>query len=194
MHLFFSTPVWASKIENFKNINDDLIKYIDKLKSNDPGGKRVSNVKGWHSKDFDLTDETPKNFISAASKNINKTFNDMSWDLENQIVKITNIWTIVNEKGAFNERHQHGNSDLSAAYYVKAPKDCGEIVFYDPRPAPIYSYPKAISSNLLNAQVNGISPKEGGLILFPSYVDHSVNENLSIKERIVISFNITIQA
>ena len=46
---------------------------------------------------------------------------------------------------------------------------------------------------MLNAQVNGISPKEGALVLFPSYLDHSVNENQSNEERIVISLNIRIQ-
>ena len=125
-------------------------------------------------------------------KNINKTFNDMNWDLENQIVKITNIWTIVNEKGAFNERHQHGNSDLSAAYYVKAPKDCGEIVFYDPRPAPVYYHPENNKPNQLNATINSVNPVEGGLVLFPSYLDHSVNANKSDQERIVISFNVSV--
>ena len=75
---------------------------------------------------------------------------------------------------------------------MRAPKNCGDIVFYDPRPAPVFYYPTALSSNLLNAQVNSITPKEGALILFPSYVDHSVNENLSNNERIVISFNVTI--
>ena len=34
--------------------------------------------------------------------------------------------------------------------------------------------------------------KEGAFVLFPSYLDHSVNENLSKNERIVISFNIRI--
>ena len=104
------------------------------------------------------------------------------------------MWAIINTGGSTNSRHQHGNSSISGAYYVRAPNNCGDIVFYDPRPAAVFSYPTAISSNFLNAQVNGISPKEGGLILFPSYVDHSVNENLSENERIVISFNITIQA
>ena len=33
---------------------------------------------------------------------------------------------------------------------------------------------------------------EGALVLFPSYLDHSVNENTSNQERIVVSFNITI--
>ena len=40
--------------------------------------------------------------------------------------------------------------------------------------------------------VNSINPAEGGLVLFPSYLDHSVNENLSNEERIVISFNLSL--
>ncbi len=190
MHLFFSTPVWANQIDNYVDINNDLIKYIDELKSKDPQGKKVSNVKGWHSNDFDLNHEIPKKFVSASSNNIHMAFNDMGWDLENQIVKIQSVWTIINEKGAFNERHNHGNSDISAAYYVKAPKDCGEIVFYDPRPAPVFNHPKAKESNILNATINSLTPKEGLLVLFPSYVEHSVRPNQSNDSRIVISFNI----
>ena len=72
-------------------------------------------------------------------------------------------------------------------------KNINDIVFYDPRPAPVYSHPNVVNPNLLNAQVNGISPKEGALVLFPSYLEHSVNENKSNEERIVISFNIRIQ-
>ena len=100
------------------------------------------------------------------------------------------MWAIINEKGGLNERQNHGYCAISAAYYVRAPKDCGDIVFYDPRPAPIYSHPVAKDPNNLNAQVNSIKPQEGNLILFPSYLDHSVNPNLSNKQRIVLSFNI----
>ena len=111
-----------------------------------------------------------------------------------QSININNMWAIINTGGSANLRHQHGNSTISGAYYVRAPKNSGDIVFYDPWPAPVYTYPKSVNPNLLNAQVNGISPKEGALVLFPSYLDHSVNENLSNEERIVISFNITIQS
>jgi len=192
MHLFFSTPVWASKIEGYEDINKELIKYIEDLKNKDPSGKKVSNVKGWHSKDFNLNDEVPKKFISNSSKNIHDAFNDMSWDLDSQIVKIQSVWTIINGKGAFNERHAHGNSDLSAAYYVKAPVNCGQIVFYDPRPAPVYKHPKAKGSNILNATINSLTPEDGLLVLFPSYLEHSVKPNLSDDSRIVISFNINL--
>ena len=46
--------------------------------------------------------------------------------------------------------------------------------------------------NILNATVNSITPDEGFLVLFPSYLDHSVKPNLSSNQRIVISFNVNL--
>tara|TARA_B100000989_G_scaffold281842_1_gene246396 strand:- start:722 stop:1324 length:603 start_codon:yes stop_codon:yes gene_type:complete len=191
-NLFFPTPVWALQIENYKNINDEMYTYIKDHQKKDQIGTNKSNIKGWHSKDFNLNDKEPQNFISFMMHYIEQVMLDMNWDKLKQIVKINNMWAIVNKGGSANHRHQHGNSTISGAYYVRAPENCGDIIFYDPRPAPVYSHPNAISPNSLNAQVNGISPKEGALVLFPSYLDHSVNENLSNEERIVISFNIII--
>ena len=177
MHLFFSTPVWASKISNHQIINKEILSYILDLQKKDSEGIKKSNFNGWHSHDFNLNEDAPKNFTQAIKLNINQALKDMNWDLEKQEVKITSMWAIINEKGAFNQRHHHGNSDLSAAYYVIAEKNCGDIVFYDPRPAPVYRHPVAKSPNILNASVNSVQPEEGLLVLFPSYLEHSVNPN-----------------
>ena len=192
--LFFATPVWASKIENYKTVNEEIYKYIINLQQSDKDGIIKSNIKGWHSKDFNLNDKEALSFVKLITPSIEKVINDMNWDTAKQVAKITSMWAIINKGGASNARHHHGNSSISAAYYVRAPKNCGEIVFYDPRPAPVYSHPFAIAPNSLNAMVNSVTPSEGVLVLFPSYLDHSVNPNLSNDERIVISFNITIQA
>ncbi len=191
-NLFFPSPVWTFQINNYKMINEEMYKFIKNSQMKDQVGINKSNIKGWHSKDFDLQEDTPKNFINFILPSIEKVILDMNWEKQKQKININNMWAIINTGGAANLRHQHGNSTISGAYYVRAPKNCGDIVFYDPRPAPVYSYPNAINPNLLNAQINGISPNEGGLVMFPSYLDHSVNENLSKEERIVISFNITI--
>lgn len=193
-NLLFPTPVWTIQLDNYETVNEKMYNYIKGSQVKDQKGITKSNVKGWHSNNFDLKEDEPKDFINFISPSIEKVMEDMNWEKDKQSVKITNMWAIINTGGSKNSRHQHGNSSISGAYYVRAPKKCGDIVFYDPRPAAVFSYPTSLSSNFLNAQVNGISPKEGGLILFPSYVDHSVNENLSDNERIVISFNITIQA
>tara|TARA_A100001011_G_scaffold58419_1_gene57598 strand:- start:223 stop:825 length:603 start_codon:yes stop_codon:yes gene_type:complete len=192
-NLFFPTPVWTLQLDNYQPINKQMYKYIKINQSKDIKGISKSNIKGWHSKDFDMQEDEPKNFIKFILPAIEQVITDMNWEKQKQSININNMWAIINTGGATNLRHQHGNSTISGAYYVRAPKNSGDIVFYDPRPAPVYTYPKALNPNLLNAQVNGINPKEGALVLFPSYLDHSVNENLSNAERIVISFNITIQ-
>ena len=192
-NLFFPTPVWALQLDNYNSINEEMYRYIKLKQKNDQAGIRKSNIKGWHSDDFDLNDKETQNFITFISPTIEKVMVDMNWDKVKQSVKINNMWAIINIGGSANLRHQHGNSTISGAYYVRAPKNSGDIVFYDPRPAPVYSHPNASAPNSLNAQVNSISPKEGALVLFPSYLDHSVNENFTNEERIVISFNIKIQ-
>ena len=193
MHLFFSTPIWTTKIDNYENINFMMNNYINNLKKKDPEGVIKSNLKGWHSKNFDIKDDEPKNFIEAIKKNINEAINDMGWDLTNQEVTLSNMWAIINKKGAMNQKHSHSNSDLSAAYYVTAKEGCGDIVFYDPRPGKVYKHPLANKPNLLNAVNNGVKPKAGMLVLFPSYLEHSVNPNTSDHERVVISFNISLE-
>tara|TARA_B100000575_G_scaffold264424_1_gene240245 strand:+ start:4732 stop:5334 length:603 start_codon:yes stop_codon:yes gene_type:complete len=192
-NLFFPTPVWTLQLDSYESVNEQMYKFIKTTQSKDNEGISKSNIKGWHSKDFNMQENEPKNFIKFILPAIEQVITDMNWEKQKQSININNMWAIINTGGSANLRHQHGNSTISGAYYVRAPQNSGDIVFYDPRPAPVYSFPKAINPNLLNAQVNGISPKEGALVLFPSYLDHSVNENLSNEERIVISFNITIQ-
>ena len=192
MHLFFSTPIWTSKIKNYETVNDNMFNYIINLQKKDSDGVLKSNFKGWHSKNFDMKDKEPKNFIEEIKININAAIKDMGWDLQTQEVKISNMWAIINKKGSLNQKHHHSNSDLSAAYYVAAKENCGDIIFYDPRPATVYKHPIAKEPNILNATINSISPEPGMLILFPSYLEHSVNPNLSDHKRIVISFNLSL--
>ena len=192
-NLLFPTPVWTVQLENYKIVNDEMYDYIKYEQNKDNVGISKSNLKGWHSKDFELNDEAPQKFIKLILSSLEQVMTDMNWEKNKQTIKISNMWAIINTGGSANLRHQHGNSTISGAYYVRAPENCGDIVFYDPRPAAVYSHPNVEGPNMLNAQVNGITPKEGALVLFPSYLDHSVNENLSKEERIVISFNIKIQ-
>ena len=192
MHLFFSTPVWASQIDDYENINSELKNFIYSQKENDPKGTLKSNINGWHSKMFDLQNISLSGFLNSLKPKIEEAIKDMGWDVINQIVKITSMWSIINKKDSFNERHHHGNSALSAAYYVNADQQSGDIVFYDPRQSFLFSHPEAAKLNNLNAQIKSISPKSGMLVLFPSYLDHSVHPSKSMEDRIVISFNISL--
>ena len=149
-------------------------------------------LKGWHSEQFNLQDKIFEDLLNAITPKIHEATIDMGWDTDNQFVKITSMWSIINKKDSLNERHHHGNNALSAAYYVKADDKVGDIVFYDPRPAFAFSHPESSQINDLNAQVKSIKPKDGLLVLFPSYLEHSVNPSKSEQDRIVISFNVSL--
>ena len=190
LNLIFPTPVCASLVNNHHAINEKMFDYIKKLESIKPDGIKKSNILGWHSENFNLEDKEPKFFFDSIYNNLNKAINDMGWDNQKNKIKVTAMWSIINKENASNSRHIHSNNFLSGAYYVKAPKNCGDILFHDPRDAKVIRKPITSNANKLNAEVVNISPQEGLLILFPSYLFHSVKENVSGEERIVISFNI----
>ena len=190
INLFFSTPVWKSQLSEFKELNKKLYNYITNLKKIDPKGLKKSTIGGWHSPNFDLNNDEPRLFVNAINPGLSEAFKDMGWDVKNQQIKITGMWSVINKTGAANARHIHPNSFLSAAYYVKAPDNCGDIMFHDPRSAAVYRRPKVSNDNLLNTSEISITPKDGLLVLFPSFLNHSVKPNDSGKERVVVSFNI----
>ncbi len=193
INLIFATPIWTSLIENYQTINDKMEKYIRNQKEKDLKGKKVSNIEGWHSQNFNLKDDEIVFFFQSITPNIQKAMEDMGWDLSKNKIEIPNIWSIINKKRSSNAMHIHSNCYLSAAYYVKAPNDCGDIVFHDPRQSRLIRKPKLLKLNKLNGEEVNIKPKEGLLVLFPSYLYHSVNESLSDNERIVISFNVDLK-
>ena len=190
LNLIFPTPVWTSMIQDHKLANQKLYDYIKSLQNEDPKGIYRSNINGWHSKNFDLQNESVIFFLNSISSNLNKAITDLGWDLNKNKMKITSMWSIINNKSSSNSRHMHSNNFISAAYYLKAPKNCGDIVFHDPREAKLIRKPITSEINNLNTEIINIEPKEGLLVLFPSYLHHSVNSNNSDDERIVISFNI----
>ena len=108
---------------------------------NNPECKIKSNLIGWHSQNFNIKEENCIFFLNNISPLINEALIDMGCDLEKNKLKVSGMWSIINPTNASNARHIHSNNFISAAYYVKAPKKCGDIVFYDPRSANVIQSP-----------------------------------------------------
>ena len=193
LHLVFPTPIWTSVIDDYENINKKLYNFIYSHKKFNENGIVKKKKKGWHSKNFELKNENVIFFVNSISSKIKIAMEDMGWDEPNNKIEISNMWSIINSKGSSNSMHMHSNCYLSAAYYVKAPKNCGEIVFHDHRQARLVRKPKTKKINNLNTEEVKIEPKDGLLVLFPNYLYHSVMQNISDDERIVISFNVDIK-
>tara|TARA_B100000989_G_scaffold283481_1_gene249414 strand:- start:736 stop:1350 length:615 start_codon:yes stop_codon:yes gene_type:complete len=194
IHKLFVSPVFQFKIENYETLNKQLSEYIYDLKKNDAEGIQRSNVNGWHSKNFKIEKEnTPYNFVKAIHGHIKEVIVEgFGWKYVPEKVGMSEIWAIINKKGTFNKSHNHPGSYLSAAYYVKAPKNCGNINFYDPNEIKKFNSPAIENLTELSTSGFSIKPEEGNLLIFPSYLYHDVGKNLSDDDRIVISFNVSI--
>ena len=107
-------------------------------------------------------------------------------------VKCTSMWAIINKKGNFNIEHTHPNNYLSAAYYVKAPDNCGNFKASNPNILSRHIRAKTKQANELNSNSASIKINEGDLLIFPAYLPHSVEENKSDEDRVIVSFNIDI--
>ena len=195
IYKLFPTPVFHFRVENYQELNTEFENYILNLKKNDAKGQKKSNAGGWHSHNFDLTnDNTAKKFAKIFEKFYKKVIiSEMGWKYNSDKVKIEGMWSIINKKGSFNIQHNHPNAYLSSAYYVRHPEKSGSIKFFDPREQKSIRYPKIKKYGELSAATVEIAPKEGDLLIFPSYLYHAVTENLSEQDRIIISFNVDIK-
>ena len=194
-HLLFPSPVFECKIDNYKEINLELEKYIHELKKNDSKGIKASNAgNGWHSPYFLISEvDILKKFVKKIFPFIYKiTTEHYAWNCTPEKIRINGMWSVINEKNSYNVRHFHPNCNLSAAYYVKAKEKCGRIKFFDPVDQKAMQSPTKKKDTTLSAETANFIPSEGDLLIFPSYLHHSVEENMSEEERIVISFNIQI--
>jgi hypothetical protein len=90
--------------------------------------------------------------------------------------EVDSFWAHIHKTGESTDIHDHGKSDFACIYYVKTPKDCGALLFHpNPWDTPPIPY----------------EPQEGVVVVFPSWLKHSVSKNKSKYDRISISFNLT---
>ena len=190
----FPDPIFHYKLENYKQINKELLNYILELQKKDKKGNNRSNRGGWHSPNFDLVNPGPPiNFINSFKDFLKHIIEDeIGWEYIPNKQRVVAMWAIINKKNSYNVKHNHQNCYLSSAYYIKKPENSGDITFYDPKESKTYRFPEVEKHTNYSAESVTIKPEEGDLLIFPSYLYHDVGVNLSDEERIVVSFNIDI--
>ena len=181
---YFPTIVYAKDV----NLNNRLFENaVIEWSQKDQGIKRT-NLKGWHS-------ETDMHKIPVFKPLVDELFK-----MQHEIYKeewldkeptMGNMWANINPPGAMNRPHIHPNSHFSGVYYIKAPKNSGQIVFNDPRTLSHMLMPTRIEKtppSHLWREVR-VDPLEGRIIMFPSWLWHCVDPNESNDIRISVSFN-----
>ncbi len=109
--------------------------------------------------------------------------------------RITQSWVNKNEPARDHAKHRHPNSIASGVYYLDVPEG-SSIVFHRSEAGNGFALQPAYTKDL-NSYVNDtmeVGVATGGLIIFPSYLWHSVPPNLSDKDRWSLAFNCVTEA
>ncbi len=104
--------------------------------------------------------------------------------------EITACWATVLARGAAHKVHHHPNNFLSGVYYVRTQQGADTINFHDPRNQAGIIRPPVVELTAENTDQVVVRVKNGTLLIFPAFLQHSVDANSSEEERISISFNV----
>lgn len=184
----FSTPIFSYVFKDVETLNAQLRKLIlEKERAIPSVGK--SNQGGWQSSaDFFLWEgsaiEILEDYLRRALKIATAHLHiphSVAYDLYG--------WAAVNRKGHYNTTHVHPMSTWSGVYYV----DPGDEDSDTPGASLEFAHP--ISASVMTffpgvvPSARVVQPQPGMVIVFPSYLHHSVRMYHGERPRICVPFN-----
>jgi uncharacterized protein (TIGR02466 family) len=192
LHLF-SVPLMTYVWPNSAGLNEQLRDRILSHAAQDCG-VQATNVGGWHSANGNLEflGELREALFQRMLAMVNEATGRLAGDrgLPSIAARWSFLgWANISETGAFNTMHTHPGMTWSGVYYVDTgdspgQNDSGILKFMDPSPGSAASF-----LPFLARATPQIQPVAGLMLLFPSYVPHSVLPHRGSRPRISIAFN-----
>jgi uncharacterized protein (TIGR02466 family) len=180
----FRTEIFSSILE------DDISWLIPKIMElqKDYDSNTISNVGGWQSKKYGYEDLSyMKPLIQDIAQCISPIYKRMG--IERDIL-LANYWFNINPRHSYNVTHNHPGCYYSAVLYLKAPKNSGNIRFI--RPDKMKEFIPEGTLTEYNWGEYFMFAEKNLLVIFPSWVEHYVEQNRTEEEddtRISIAFN-----
>ena len=193
VHALFPCPIQMSKVADADAVNKRLVAEIKKIQKNTPNGR----PEGWTAPVYTTLNTSDQLhtlpgfefFFSIMQGEIIKFAHALGMDYDNYPLRMKDCWFNVYRSNDGQEPHNHNNSFISGSYYVRIPEGSSGIRFH----SPVYDnmfVPPQRERNQLNSTLVEVAVEEGNLVLFPSWLKHSVQPSRFKNERISISFNV----
>ncbi len=183
----FPTFVWKAQVAPSvrQGIDDDVVAKLDEMRR-DAG--EPAPGRGWQSeKDLHHLDEF-RGLVACIHDAAERVLDFLKTG--DGAFEITGLWANMNAKGAAHPVHSHPNNFLSGVYYVRTHQGADTVNFHDPRPQTGIIRPPVTELTAENTDQVVVKVSDGTLLMFPSWLPHSVDASGSGQTRISVSFNI----
>ena len=183
----FPTIVWKAQVAPSvrQGMEDDVLAKLDEMRR-DAGD--LAPGRGWQSeKDLHHLDEFQSLVacIHDAAEGVLEFLKTGDGAFE-----ITGLWANMNPKGAAHSIHSHPNNFLSGVYYLRTHEGADTVNFHDPRSQTGIIRPPVTELTAENTDQVVVKVSDGTLLMFPSWLPHSVDASSSDETRISVSFNV----
>ena len=174
-HLFYS-PVIETELDlDFNDLTNKIVSGSKTISS-----QSMTNRGGWQSDINFMFRDGLRHYLDLIDRHINETCNKC---FHHQL-NFQNCWVNVNQRGDYNVAHKHAGATLSVVFWISTPENCGEIIFNHPSD---FSFIPEIYDDLRPTWK--YKPKQGSMLIFPSYLLHFVEPSETDDKRISIAFN-----
>ena len=188
----FETKIFESFYPNFGIIKEDISTKLLNLFNKDSthrnfGGTAKCNY--WQVNGQLHNYEEVKLIVEFVTAQAKLYWKDIGYKNVDR-VGIRHCWANVTPKGGCTKNHHHLPAPVSGCFYVNATPEMGNIVFEHPFIKTLAYQPWDNSLTTAYSNTIEIESMSGKLVLFPGYLNHWVNDNITDNNRIVIAFNI----
>ena len=187
----FPTFVWKAELEPeiHRRINKSIIHKLEQIRRSGP---ELAPGQGWQSgNDLHKWNEF-RELASCVNHAVRRVLDFLK--IGEVDFEITCCWASMSPPDAAHGMHNHPNNFLSGVYYVQTNKGANTINFHDPRSQAEIIKPPAMGLTAENTDQVVVKVRNGTLLIFPSWLAHSVDANRSDETRISISFNVMFSA
>jgi uncharacterized protein (TIGR02466 family) len=181
----FSSLLATDKL-SVDNLSLEMFAY-EQMRMTD--GRKYTNRGGWQS---NFIDDLPQ--VQPLIEQINQRLEQLRDDvkfIDQAFLRVESMWININHPYSYNSNHIHPNSYISGVYYVKVPENSGNLVLRHPSNLISIFTPSDVIKqfNTMNSSKWNIIPNDGDLVMFPSWIEHEVTQNISGEDRISFAFN-----
>jgi len=131
-----------------------------------------------------------KTLVESLDKHVAAFAEDLEFNLDGRKLVLEDIWINILPEGGYHSAHIHPHSVISGTTYVALPEGAGALRYEDPRHAMMMAAPPRIKdARREQKSFITISPDEGDVLLWESWLRHEVMQNTGEEERCSVSFN-----
>lgn len=192
---FFITSVYKKIYPEADTLKKNILPFLKNYEINNPLESKQYSFNGYTSyySNKNIVDDIPllDDFIKWLKDAVETVHSESG--LRGHL-ELSESWFSVNRIYSYHASHHHLPSVWSCVYYIQSNEETdANLIFHSPWSNTLWPFSKEADWNEETNQHTSVKCESGSLWIFPAYLYHEVEQQLSYNERITFAFNFNLK-